>query len=627
LKISATFVLLGISLAAHSSYARGQLQFSVDLRDTKSHTVHVTMKPTGFTARAATYQMPVWAPGAYSVTGYGRYVVNFKAFDKNGRDLAVKQVNENRWEIASGKSVQKIEYDVLDSHKDTTSLYFAMANIDTTLFFANATALFGYFDDDKTAGAQVNYELPTGWKLACPLEPKAGYAPNVFSNIEFVAKNYDELADAPILAAPETVRNHSDYIVTASFREGKADYDVAVATDGTWSDAKMDSLTYYLREIVHAETDFFHDTPYKHYTFEIVAPTLSRMPSFAQGALEHANSSDYLLADFGWSMFKGSFLSIFSHEFFHLWNVKRIHSNLLGPFDYTQRVMTTSLWMAEGITEYYAHTLLARYGIISPEKFFSDVNQWREEMAMAPASANVKSLEALSIDESTFEMDEATLFYSRGPLVAMMLDIEIRSRTNNKKSLDDVMLALDNDAKRGKTFGEKELIHKVEKYAGIDLTDFYNKYIHGTDSLPFDAYLEKMGLTRSAPDAMGTNPPLPKLSFSILGDSGIVFDAVDSSTAFAHAGIRAGDFVMAINGTKFNRDNIMELSELLSPSDSRTGVTLSVLRVGMPVTIPVLFSSIHHKPSAPEDNHLGSVEVVANATSLATAIRKGIVGQ
>ncbi len=571
--------------------------------------------------------MPIWAPGAYSVTGYGRYVVNFKAFDKTGHDLAVKQVNENRWEIASGKSVQKIEYDVLDSHKDTTSLYFAMANIDTTLFFANATALFGYFDDDKTASAQVNYELPTEWKLACPLEPKAGYAPKVFSNTEFVAKNYDELADAPILSAPETGRNHSDYIVTASFKEGKADYDVAVATDGTWSNAKMDSLTYYLREIVHAETDFFHDTPYKHYTFEIVAPTLSHMPSFAQGALEHANSSDYLLADFGWSMFKGSFLSIFSHEFFHLWNVKRIHSNLLGPFNYTQRVMTTSLWMAEGITEYYAHTLLARYGLISPEKFFSDVNQWREEMAMAPASANVKSLEDLSIDESTFEMDEATLFYSRGPLVAMMLDIEIRSRTNNKKSLDDVMLAFNNETKHGKTFSEKELIHKVEKYAGIDLTEFYNKYIHGTDSLPFDAYLEKMGLSRNMSDAMGANAPLPKLSFSILGDSGIVFDAVDSSTAFAHAGIRAGDFVMAINGTKFNRDNIMELSELLSPSGSRTGVTLSVLRGGAPVTIPVSFSSAHRKPAVPEENRLGSVEVAPNATPLSAVIRKGIVGQ
>ncbi len=218
----------------------------------------------------------------------------------------------------------------------------------------------------------------------------------------------------------------SDHIVTKSFLEGGVAYDVAVVTDGSWSDTKMDSLVEDLRKIAYAETDFFHDIPYKHYTFEIVAPTLSHVPGFAEGALEHANSSDYLLIDFGWSMFKNQFLSTFSHEFFHLWNVKRIHSNLLGPFDYTKRVMTTSLWMAEGFTEYYAHTLLARYGIISPERFFADVNQWRQEMAMAPASANAKSLEELSIDESTLEMDEATLFYSRGPLVAMMLNIEIR---------------------------------------------------------------------------------------------------------------------------------------------------------------------------------------------------------
>jgi predicted metalloprotease with PDZ domain len=603
-----------LSSCANFSFANGKLNFTVDLRDTKSHTVHIALTPSGFHGEKAFYQMPVWAPGAYSVSHYGQYAVNFKAFNKSGDALTVKQLNDDRWQIENGKSVARIEYDVLDSHLDTTSLYFAMANIDTSLFFANATALFGYYDDDKKASAQVVYQFPSDWKLVCALPAPGGYEKDTnpsFKNTTFVAKDYDELADAPILAAAEHKdADHLDHIVTHSFAEGSAIYDVAVATDGSWSDAKMDSLSENLREIVHAETDFFHDTPYKHYTFEIVAPTLSHMPGLAQGALEHANSSDYLLMDLGWSMFKGSFLSIFSHEFFHLWNVKRIHSNLLGPFDYTKRVMTTSLWMAEGITEYYAHTLLSRYGLISPKRFFLDVDQWRQEMAMAPASASLKSLEDLSIDESTFEMDEATLFYTRGPLVALMLDIEIRSRTNNKKSLDDVMFALNNDAKHGKTFGEDELIHKVEKYAGIDLTDFYNKYVHGTDSLRLDTYLAKMGYNPSR------EPAAEETQIAMVSDSLLFFQSLDPTGPLAMSGVKHGDVLYAINGTKITRDNLT----LLYSMDSLKGAKLTVLRDGQQMDIPIVITE-------KKEDSKGAAGIDPNATPMETAIRKGIVGQ
>ncbi|HET6402778.1 MAG TPA: hypothetical protein VFH95_15445 [Candidatus Kapabacteria bacterium] len=602
----AVVVMLTI-VVAPAGFARGVLKFTVDLRNTKSHEVHVTLVPSGFRANTATYQMPVWAPGAYSVTHYGRYVRNFKAFNKYDHALAVKQLNDDRWEISTGQSVKKIEYDVLDSHDDTTSLYFAMANIDTSLFFANATALFGYYDDDKNSGSQVTYEISNDWKLACPLSPLPSNGPGKEKQFvpRFNARNYDELADAPIIAAPGIDSGKAtDHIITQGFREGSADYDVAVVTDGTWPEAKMDSLTYYLRQIVHAETDFFHDTPFKHYTFEIVAPTLSHLPSFAQGALEHANSSDYLVMDMSWPLFKQSFLPIFSHEFFHLWNVKRIHSNLLGPFDYTQRVMTKSLWMAEGITEYYAHTLLARYGIIGPERFYEDIAQWRKEMAMAPEEAKKKSLEALSIDESAFDLDEATLFYSRGPLVAMMLDLEIRSRTNNKKSLDDVMFAFNTAAEHGKTFRERDLLPLFEKYSGLDLTGFYNRYIHGTDSLPVDTYLAMMGRTPSAPSGSVS------LGFR---DGNFVLASLDTANVLARAGMKAGDELLAVNGTKLTFENVEKIAAL---KDSLTSVTVTIERDGKTMDIPVNFT----KPTKEQG-------MDPNASPLAVEIRKGIVGQ
>jgi predicted metalloprotease with PDZ domain len=193
--------------------------------------------------------------------------------------------------------------------------------------------------------------------------------------------------------------------------------------------------------------------------------------------------------------------------------VKRIHSSLLGPFDYTQRVKTTSLWLAEGITEYYAHTLLTRYNILPPSTFYNTIGEWLQVMKSMPdtSAAYKKSLEQLSIDESDFKFDEATLFYIKGPLVGLMLDLEIRKQTNDKYNLDTVMLALNRLAQKGKTFKDEDLIKTVGQLGHADLTDFYNRYIHGTDTLPIDSYLALMGVQRSPSDA--DNPDLQSQQF------------------------------------------------------------------------------------------------------------------
>jgi predicted metalloprotease with PDZ domain len=604
-------VSLILALLAFSQGIAKELRYTVDLRDTKQHLVHVTLLPSGFSAKQAIFQMPVWAPGAYSVSHYGRYVKNFRAFDKAKHELTVVQENSDRWSIASGKSVTSIEYDVLDSHKDSTSLYFAMAEMDTAIFFANATALFGYYDDDKNAPATVRYVKPADWKLSCALPPfKKGYSADTnatFQNTEFYANDYDALADAPVMASPS--------LATKSFREGKAVYDVAVASNADFAGAKLDSLVWYLRKIVRAETDFFHDTPFDHYTFLLNAPSLDHMPSMAQGALEHANSSDYLLANFNWSLFKRAFLSIFSHEFFHLWNVKRIHSSLLGPFDYTKRVETTSLWLAEGVTEYYAHTLLVRYGIISPSEFYDQIGEFLRAMQQTSEEAKTKSLEQLSIDESDFHLDNAELFYIKGPLVGLMLDLEIRSRTGNKKSLDDVMLALNNDAKSAaadKTFKDEELIHKVEQIAGVDLTDFYNRYIHGTDSLPIDRYFAMMGVSHAQKSGGSA-----QLGMTAAGQ--LMVASIDSNSTFGRAGIKQGDILLAVNGTKITLDNVEMISAM---KDSLTSATISIQRGGQTMDVTVNFTSksdSHHKKE-------GAMEVDLDAPASSAMMRNGIMG-
>lgn len=479
------YLLLILFLTLANISAAQELTYNVDLKHTESHKVSVEILLKKCGAKTVTYQMPIWAPGAYSVTHYGHYVNDLKAFNNKGKELNVKQPNGDRWEISNAKNINKITYTVSDSHKDSTSLYFALCHIDTNFFFANGTCLFGYVNDKKNIPSTVDYDLPKAWMVATALYTVAHNHYTNFSStkwLRFKAKNYDELADAPVLAGAD--------FQTRTFKDGKAWYDIIVASDKPFP---MDSLEDLTRKIVHAQTDFFHDTPFDHYTFLINAPTYFHSPSATQGALEHANSSAYLLANLPWNIFKEYGADIISHEFFHTWNVKRIHSSLLGPFDYTKRVMTTSLWLSEGITDYYAHTLLTRYNITPYRSLELTLENLLYSIKNSNA-AQTKNLEDLSIAESDFDLTNAMVFYSKGTIVGLMLDIEIRFRTNNKRSLDDVMLALNAEAKRGKTFDDKELIGKMEKITGLDLQDFYKKYIAGTEELPIEEYLKKMGM-------------------------------------------------------------------------------------------------------------------------------------
>jgi predicted metalloprotease with PDZ domain len=593
------FTLAFILFSLRISFAQ-QLVYTVDLDSTATHKVHVEISLHKMGAKTVTYQMPIWAPGAYSVTHYGHYISDFTASDEYGHDLPVKQVNDDRWEIYNAKKIANIDYTVRDSHKDSTSLYFALAHIDTNFFFANGTCLFGYVNDKKNIPSLVIYKLPKDWKIATALDSTIP----AFGMKAFKAKNYDELVDAPVMA--------DTAFQTRSFKDGKATYDIVLASNRVFP---MDSLAEYTHKIVHAETEFFHDTPFKHYTFLIYAPTFFNSPSAGQGALEHANSSDYLLINLPWKQFKGFGPQILAHEFFHLWNVKRIHSSLLGPFDYTKRVMTTSLWLSEGITDYYSRTILTRWNILPYRTFEESI----KELTFASnnsKTAKKESLEQLSIDESDFDISKATVFYFKGTLVGLLLDIEIRSRTDNKKSLDDVMFALYTDAKKGKTFKDTELIGKMEKITGLDLQDFYHKYIAGTDSLPIDSYMRKMGMGNQNHDSMTKTQFTMGGGIKLSDKNEMVFNTINPGGVLDKAGIEIGDTVKQVNG------KIMTFPEFIQMLQPPVTIELDVAHLNSTKHVSVTYDA--PKKSREVSN---KYTPFPDATPLEVAIRHGIVGK
>lgn len=606
-------ILLFLLLLAEASPLLGQsLEYQVDLTDSRSRRVKIVLAPKKLGAKTVTFQMPAWAPGAYSVTNYGRYVQDLAAFDTKGKQLNVNQLNPNRWEISGAKSIARIEYYVADSRKDTTSLWFAMAHIDTNFFFANASALFGYVNDRKNVPATVTYKKPATWEIATSLNFKDVKEKRdcSFSQTVFKAPNYDELVDAPVMAAPE--------MQTRCFEQDGALYEVVLVSNRSF---EMDSLVSNTQRIIKTQTDFFNEVPFSHYTFLYYVPTFMQMPSMGMGALEHGNSSAYLMMHLPWSQFKESGLRIISHEFFHLWNVKRIHSSLLGPFEYTKGVHTSSLWLAEGVTDYYAHSLLARGGLVEPEKFLNDLRNWYASYRYSKP-ARTKSLEELSLEESNFQIENATVLYTKGPLVALMLDLEIRERTKNQRSLDYVMLALNSDAKKGKHFKDEELIGKIGKIVGLDLSDFHRRYIAGTDSIAIEEVFNKLGLT----SAFDLSSELVKrgeetkveLTFTQKGQ--VVIRSLPITSFFKQAGFLEGDTVLTLNGVAITGDNLTDMPKNI---DRDREQSVEVLR-GVPTTIRFRPSSLEQtrnriRPLPPR--------LLEEQTPLQIAIREAIMGR
>jgi predicted metalloprotease with PDZ domain len=586
------FLLLSSPLLAQD------ILYRVDLGDTRAKKVKVTIELKKSGAETVTYQMPLWAPGAYAQTGYGRFVENFKAYGYSGDEKPVVRVNDNRWQIKHGKDIARIEYEVRTSHKDSTSLYFALAHIDSNMVFASGTSLFGYINDKKNTPSKVVYTVPAGWTLHCALEsPK----PN-----EFKAPDYDVLVDAPIMAGPKfNIRN---------FEYKGTKYEIVLASDKVFP---MDSLEELTKKIVRAQVDFWGDQPFKNYSFLIFAPTFLKSPSLANGALEHANSSAYLLLNMPWKNIKENYAHIISHELFHAWNVKLIHSDKLGPFDYTQPVRTTSIWLSEGITDYYAHLLLSRYGILTEDDFENTVIGWQYQTNMSK-DAKTSSLEQLSLEQSDFDLKKATSFYSKGPLVGFMLDLEIRNQTTNKYSLDNAMFELYKRAKKGNHFKDEELIGIIERSTKTNLKDFYRKYIAGVDSLPLGMYAAYMGteLMKRTVKQHGIHTGV-KMSPTADSSAYLIKEYINDD--LKNVGAMIGDTILTLNDTTFTWKYFKQYSNNTN-APQKVNITLGTPRGRR--TISATLTKFSNETTTTDP-----VAIFENQTPLQAAIQKGIYGK
>ena len=407
--------------------------------------------------------MPVWTPGSYLIREFERHVQDFAA-DANDRALVWAKVNKNTWRIKTGGARQwRVTYRV---YANELSVRTSELNSDHA-FWNNATLLM-YPDGRLNAPSTLRVVPAPGWKIATGLPAVAGQ-PDTFH-----ADNFDVLYDSPV---------ECSNFKQIDFQVKGVPHRIVIDGEGNYDPER---LRTDVQKIVETETAMFGAIPYHDYTF------ILHLRSNTGGGLEHLNSTALGFRRFNFSTEKGqrSFHSLVAHEFFHLWNVKRIRPDALGPFDYTKENYTRLLWVAEGITEYYGQLMVRRAGLISDQGYLDRLAQQIQDFQETPGR-QVMSAEEASFDSwiKFYRPDENSVnsqisYYDKGELLGLLLDLDIRRRTNNAKSLDDVMRYLLTEFfEKGRNYTPADFQKVCELMAGASLDEFFSRYVRGRDDL------------------------------------------------------------------------------------------------------------------------------------------------
>jgi predicted metalloprotease with PDZ domain len=359
----------------------------------------------------------------------------------------------------------------------------------------------------------------------------------------FVASSYDALVDAPV-----ELGEFDDW----RFEANGARYRVIV--DGAdWDRGRLDDA---LRRIIVYETTLMGGAPFEEYTFIFHIGPANEAGS---GGMEHANST--AIAAEG----TGTAAAIAAHEFFHVWNVKRIRPQSLEPVDYTREQYTRALWFAEGVTSTYALYALTRSGLWGRRELYSDLAADIAELDSHPArlwqSVEQSSLDAWLEKYAFYRRPQVSIsYYNKGKILGVLLDLAIRNATDDHASLDDVLRALNRQfARRGLFYRDSADLRAVsEQVCGCKLEDFFSRYVAGTDEIQYADFLSLAGLKlRTAVQAVADFGFWPGRG----PEGSILATDVQPGSSAEAAGVHEGDALLALDGATFPRDSLRWLRQ------------------------------------------------------------------
>ncbi|WP_224245920.1 M61 family metallopeptidase [Hyalangium gracile] len=533
------------------------VQYRVSMPRPHSHLFEVTaVFPAGPEVLDAV--LPVWTPGSYLVREYARHIQDVTATDSQGEPLPVQRADKRTFRVRAGGESVTLRYRVY-----ANELTVRTSHLDGSHGYFNGATLFLYTEATRNLEHRVQVTAPEGWRAFSALDQKNG---------TFVAPDYDTLVDSPFEVGPHT---------PLTFVAAGVPHEVIV-----WGDTVPDpeKLTADLQRVCETEARLFGGLPMRRYVFLVYLADKGR------GGLEHQASTALLFPRSALQSTRGweDFLTLAAHEYFHLWNIKRIKPRALVPFDYSQENYTTLLWAFEGMTSYYDNLFVRRAGLMSAQRYLTRLGETLTTLHGTPGR-RVQTLADASLmswikhyrpDENS--ANSAISYYLKGEVVCALLDLEIRRATGDAKGLDDVVRLLWQRYGDGSGVPENGVEAAVSEVAGRDMTAFFDRAVRSTEELDYSVF-SHVGLEvgfrvrESTSDKGGTPPPSRKstekpkgwLGLGLKG-SATVASVAEGSPAM-EAGLYPEDEVVALDGYKVDGAGLVSRCE-----DRRPGETVRV---------------------------------------------------
>jgi predicted metalloprotease with PDZ domain len=475
-----SLIIGGIVLLTSDGVEGALVEYTIRFSQAKNHYADVEVRCETGGQPQFELMMPTWTPGSYLIREYARHVETISASDADGGELSVSRSRKNRWLVKCGSAKSVVVKYRLYCNEMTVRTN--QVERDFALF--NGASTFLSPVDARQQKHQVRIELPDEWKHAiCSL-------PNVEGDKQlFIAEDFDELVDSPILCG-----NPNIYPFKVGEREHLL---VSIGEGEIWNGA---ATARDLEKIVAEHHRLWGTVPYPRYIF-------FNLLVEAGGGLEHDNSTVMMISRWYYRDREKyvRWLGLASHEFFHTWNVRRLRPKPLVEYDYENEVYLRSLWIAEGITSYYDDVQLARCGLISQKEYLELLSKQIEKLQTTPGR-NIQSLSDSSHDTwiklyrpNENSSNSQVSYYNKGAVAAFLLDVEIRSATAGKKSLDDVMRLLYERHADGVGYTPEEFQTLVAEVSGTDLTDWFSRYINGVAEFDYSKAQDWYGLKFQKP--------------------------------------------------------------------------------------------------------------------------------
>ncbi|ARS37762.1 peptidase M61 [Pontibacter actiniarum] len=527
-----------------------------------THYFEVEAELSGVKKNYVDFTMPVWAPGSYLVREFAKNVEGFEATDKAGKELRTEKIDKNTWRVYSNKAdVVRAKYDVYAYELSVRTSY-----LDASHGYVNGTSIFMYPEGYQNLNGTLVVKPYNGWdKVSTGLKSTGKFT--------YTFPNYDILADSPL-----EIGTHEVYTFTAA----GVPHEVAMYGEGNFDPQR---LMADMKKVTEEAVEVMGELPVDRYVF--IVHNLQR----GGGGLEHLNSTTLQTSRWNYGTESGynGFLSLVAHEYFHLWNVKRLRPEALGPFDYNNENYTRLLWVSEGITSYYDDLIVRRAGFTSPDAYLGVVAGSINSVENTPGN-KIQPVAEASFDawikyyrRNENSNNAEVSYYTKGGVLGHLLNMEIMEATKGEKSLDDVMRYMYQRyyKKMGRGFREAEFKEAVEKISGRNMDAFFRNYVHGTQSPNYNEYFDAAGL-----QLVNVNEGSNAINWgasTYLSDGKLLVRGVNRGSSAWNGGLNVSDEIIAINGWRAGDD----LERFIS--NMKVGDTAKVLisRDGMLQTLEI----------------------------------------